>query len=49
VRGHGRDVPKGAELYEFMDKKFGKYTNGTWRNVAIIYDEDDQGDDAANE
>jgi hypothetical protein len=32
-----------------MDKKFGKYTNGTWRNVAIIYDEDDQGDDAANE
>jgi hypothetical protein len=27
-----------------MDKKFGKYTNGVWRNVAIIYDED-QGQD----
>ena len=42
VRGHGRDVPKGAELYEFMDKKFGKYTNGAWRNVAIIYDDDQE-------
>jgi phage/plasmid-associated DNA primase len=41
VRGHGRDVPKGAELYEFMDKKFGKYTNGAWRNVAIVYDDDE--------
>ena len=52
VRGHGRDVPKGAELYEFMDKKFGKYTNGAWRNVAIIYDEDQEQDssqDAAHE
>jgi hypothetical protein len=42
VRGHGRDVPKGAELYEFMDKKFGKYTNGAWRNVVIIYDDEDE-------
>jgi hypothetical protein len=32
-----------------MDKKFGKYTNGTWRNVAIIYDDDDQGDAAAGQ
>ena len=46
VRGHGRDVPKGAELYEFMDKKFGKYTNGAWRNVAIIYDDDEQEESA---
>lgn len=42
VRGHGRDVPKGSELYEYMDKKFGKYTNGAWRNVAIIYEEDEE-------
>lgn len=50
VRGHGRDVPKGAELYEYMDKKFGKYTNGMWRNVAIIYDEDqDQAQEVAEE
>jgi P4 family phage/plasmid primase-like protien len=42
VRGHGRDVPKGAEVYEYMDKKFGKYTNGVWRNVAIIYDDDQE-------
>jgi hypothetical protein len=25
-----------------MDKKFGKYTNGAWRNVAIIYDDDQE-------
>jgi hypothetical protein len=35
-------VPKGAEVYEYMDKKFGKYTNGVWRNVAIIYDDDQE-------
>jgi hypothetical protein len=29
-----------------MDKKFGKYTNGVWRNVSIIYDEDQDQDDA---
>lgn len=40
TRAHGRDVPKGSELYEFMDKKFGKY-NSCWKNIAIIYDNDD--------
>ena len=49
VRGHGRDVPKGAELYEFMDKKFGKYTNGAWRNVAIIYDDDQEDEGVPDE
>jgi P4 family phage/plasmid primase-like protien len=49
VRGHGRDVPKGAEVYEFMDKKFGKYTNGAWRNVAIIYDDDEDGHQAGQD
>jgi len=49
VRGHGRDVPKGAELYEFMDKKFGKYTNGAWRNVAIIYDDDEDDQQAGQD
>ena len=49
VRGHGRDVPKGAELYEFMDKKFGKYTNGAWRSVAIIYDEEQDAQEVADE
>jgi hypothetical protein len=29
-----------------MDKKFGKYTNGAWRNVAIIYDDDEQEESA---
>ena len=42
VRGHGRDVPKGAELYEFMDKKFGKYDRkGAWVGVSIRYENDD--------
>ena len=37
---YGRGVPKGRELYEFLDKRFGRYRNG-WQNVAIIYDNDD--------
>ena len=39
---HGKNVPKGKELYAYMDKKFGKYKNG-WFGVGVIYDteEDD--------
>lgn len=42
----GRGVPKGKELFEFMDKKFGKYKKGCWHNVAIIYDDQEEEDDA---
>ena len=37
---YGRGVPKGKELFDFMDKKFGKYKRGGWNGVAIIYDEE---------
>lgn len=35
---YGRKVPQGKELYDFLDKKFGKYSRGGWHNVHIIYD-----------
>ena len=37
---YGRGVPKGKEVYDFMDKRFGKY-RGFWKDVGIIYDEDE--------
>lgn len=37
---YGKNVPKGKEVFEFMDKRFGEYKNG-WHNVAIIYDEEE--------
>jgi len=37
---YGRGVPKGRELYEFLDKRFGRYKNG-WHNVAVLYDNDE--------
>ena len=46
---HGRNVPKGQELYDFMDKKFGPYQSDPkakikgWPNIAIIYDDDGSG------
>ena len=42
VGNYGRGVPKGREVSEFMDRRYGKYRQG-WHNVAIIYDE--EGDD----
>jgi len=42
---YGRGVPKGKELFDFMDKKFGKYKKGGWHNVSIIYDEDENNED----
>jgi len=41
---YGKGVPKARELYEFMDKKFGRY-NTKWSNVSINYDDDDDDDD----
>tara|TARA_Y100000992_G_scaffold78971_1_gene50066 strand:- start:2030 stop:4753 length:2724 start_codon:yes stop_codon:yes gene_type:complete len=35
---YGRKVPQGKELYDFLDKRFGKYNRGGWHNVHIIYD-----------
>ncbi len=33
-----KSIPKGIELYEFMDKKYGKYKSG-WHNISISYDD----------
>jgi len=35
----GRRAPKGIELHEFMDKKFGKSRRDGWHGVEIIYPE----------
>ena len=37
---YGRGVPKGRELYEFLDKRYGRYKNG-WQNVSVLYDNDE--------
>jgi len=47
---YGRGAPKGREIYNFMDKKFGAIRADGWRNVAIMYsgssdDEDENEDD----
>lgn len=34
-----RKMPKGTELYEFMEKKFGKCKSTGWHGVKIIYPE----------
>ena len=38
---HGKNVPKGRDLFEFMNKKFGKKQRGIWNKVSIIYDDFD--------
>jgi P4 family phage/plasmid primase-like protien len=37
----GRRQPKGAELCEYMDSKYGKPKSGGWKNVEIIYNEEE--------
>ena len=43
---HGKGGPKGREITEFMDKRFGVYNNSKdnrgWHNVSIIYDDKEQ-------
>ena len=38
---YGRSVPKGKELYDFIDKRFKKNIKGTWIGIAINYEQDD--------
>ena len=37
---YGKSVPKGKELYEFLDKKLGKAKKGGWEGYRIRYDHD---------
>jgi phage/plasmid-associated DNA primase len=38
-----RKLPKGTELYEYLDNKFGKYDK-VWKNIEIIYPEKEEDD-----
>ena len=40
---HGKNIPKGNELYDYMTKKFGKLTSKGWRKCRILYDDDEGG------
>jgi hypothetical protein len=38
---HGKNVPKGRDLFEYMNSHFGKKVRGSWNNVTLIYDDYD--------
>lgn len=44
IINYGKGLPKARELYDHMDKKYGKY-KARWSNVAIIYDGEESDDD----
>lgn len=35
---YGKNIPKGKDLYEYMEKKYGKYKK-IWKNIRINYDD----------
>jgi len=39
---YGKDIPKGKELKEFMDKRYGMSVKGTWHNIEFISEFEDQ-------
>lgn len=42
---YGNRIPKGKELYEFLDKKLGKYKRGSgWQGYKIRYDDETDDD-----
>ena len=38
---YGKNIPKGKELYSYLDKQIGKYKRG-WKGYTINYDEDNE-------
>jgi len=46
---HGKNIPKGNELYDYMTKKYGKLTSKGWKKCRIVYDDDEDDDDEENE
>jgi len=36
---HGKKIPKGRDLFDYMNKRFGKKVRGVWENVSIIYND----------
>jgi hypothetical protein len=43
-----RRVPKGEELFEYMNKKYGQCKSTGWHGIKIIYPEEEE-DDIINE
>ena len=41
IEHYDRNIPKGNEIYEVFDKKYGKYTTKGWKNISIIYNHDE--------
>jgi P4 family phage/plasmid primase-like protien len=41
---YGKGVPKARELYDHMEKKYGKYKS-CWSNIAINYDDEESDED----
>jgi P4 family phage/plasmid primase-like protien len=44
VTNYGRNPPKGREVTDYMDKKYGAYKKG-WHDVKVIYEDEDADDD----
>jgi len=47
-QGSNKNKPKGVELYEYMDKKFGKCRTDGWHNVGIVYPDVDEMQEMTN-
>jgi P4 family phage/plasmid primase-like protien len=41
IEHYDRNVPRGNEIYEVFDKKYGKCTPKGWKGISIIYSHDD--------
>lgn len=37
-QNYDRNVPKGNEIYNVFDIKYGKYSSVGWKNISIVYD-----------
>ena len=38
---HGKNIPKGRDLFEFINNKYGRKQRGSWIGISIIYDDYD--------
>ena len=42
---YGRNVPKGKEIFDFVNKKYGKCKKKIWEGIKIMYTYDDDQED----
>jgi P4 family phage/plasmid primase-like protien len=45
---YGKNIPKGKELYDFLDQKLGKCRTGGWPGYKIKYDMENEGENEFN-